>query len=422
MTDQYTENPRILQRIRTVSSLGILLDGYNLSIIAVALIPLTAYFHLKGGSTGLLASSMLLGSVVGGLSAGVLADRFGRRTLLISDLIVFIVFSIASAATFNYLLLVVARFIVGVAVGADYAISPTYLAEFSPKERRGYHMGFMWLAWTVGAAFSFGLGAIAVGVLPASASWRLLFAIGIIPAIVGLIMRVGLPESKRWLERRPRRRSQKTPGFGKGSGRAWALALVPWFFMDFSTYGLGLLLPLLLKSTGLTSDTGAILATGLAALAGGLGSFWAMFRLDRTGRMILQIWGFVLSAAGLGILAGLLWSGWQMFLGLIVGIMVVNLLNGVGPGMTTGIVPAEVFPTLQRATGQGAATAFSRIGAVVGVFTLGFFETHGGLAAVLGVTGLSSLLGAVSTFLFRIEPNQQPLPEIPEGLLSQDVP
>ena len=410
----------ILQRVRLVSSLGILLDGYNLTIIAVALIPLAAVFHLRAASLGLLASAMLLGSIGGGVGAGVLADRWGRRTLLIADLVVFVVFSLVSAVVDQYLWLVVCRFVVGMAVGADYAISPTYLAEFSPRQTRGFNMGYMWVAWSVGAVLSFGVGALVVQGLPSSVSWRVLFAMGMLPAIVGLVMRTRLPESPRWLNRGSRVPDRlKMRQWQPGLGRAWALVLWPWFFFDFSAYGLGLLLPLLLTSHEYALHAAAIWGTGLAALMGGVGSLWAMFRVDHRGRISWQIRGFLLSTGGLWVLAGFL--RWHVHAVVVVvgGLMVVNFWMGMGPGITAGMLPAEIFPTSMRATAQGAATAFSRIGAVVGVFVLGFFETHGGLSAVLAVTGGASLMGLLTTWAFRIEPNQAPLPEKSVGVPPQ---
>ncbi|MCL4493971.1 MAG: MFS transporter [Firmicutes bacterium] len=400
----------LFHRIRLVSGLGILLDGYNLSIIAVTLIPLTRQFHLAAGAMGLLASATLAGSILGGMSAGVLADRYGRKTLLIWDLVIFILFSAISSLAVSYLWVVLARFVVGLAVGADYAISPTYVAEFALPESRGFHMGYIWLAWSVGAVGSFGLGALVVDSVAPGLSWRLLFALAVIPAAVGLIMRHQLPESPRWLQLRlnrekPASRSSRSPL------RLWILAMVPWFLLDFTSYGLGLLLPLLLKSNNLTSTTGSILGTGLAALFGGLGTWWAMPRLDRLGRIRIQMRGFFLSGLVLFVLAVSLWLHVRFFLGLLAGLMVANFFSGSGPGTTCGIIPAEIFPTPQRATALGAATAFSRIGAIAGVFVLGFAEVHFHFGGVLAIAGLASVLGAVVTWYWRIEPNQTALPD-----------
>lgn len=408
------EGYSLTKKVRTVSSLGILLDGYNLSVIAVALVPLTRVFHLGAAATGLLASAMLLGSIVGGLVGGFSADRWGRKTLLIWDLIIFMIFSIVSMVLYNYTWLVVARFVVGLAVGADYAIAPTYLAEFVSRQTRGYQLGYVWLAWSVGAVLSFGFGAILVAWLPSSLSWRILFGLALIPALIGLLMRRQLPESPHWLKFGGRASATgRDVKASSGLGRAWLLALVPWFLMDFSTYGLGLLLPLLLKSDGFAGNTGAIIGTGLAAFMGGLGSVWAMMRLDRFGRIFLQVRGFLFTGGGLWILASLLWMNYRVFLVLLAGLMVVNLFNGSGPGTTCGIIPAEVFPTPMRATALGVSTATSRVGAIAGVFILEFLQVRYGLGAVLAAAGTASLIGAVLSWIWRIEPNQATLPDSP---------
>jgi putative MFS transporter len=359
-----------------------------------------------------LASSMLLGSIAGGLAAGILADRLGRKRLLIWDLVIFMIFSLVSASLSSYLWLIVIRFVVGLAVGADYAISPTYLAEFAPTKHRGFEMGYIWLAWSVGAVAAFGIGAILVSWLPAGISWRLLFALAIIPAAIGLVMRQKLPESPHWLKYgRGGTASRDVPVSAPPAAKLWLLATIPWFLMDFSTYGIGLLLPLFLKSGGFSTTSGAILGTGLAALFGGLGSVWAMLRLDRAGRIYMQVRGFLLSGAGLCLLAVALWLHYRSFALILGGLMVVNLLNGSGPGTTCGIIPAEIFPTPLRATALGVSTAVSRIGAIAGVFVLGFVEVRFGLGGVLAVAGLASLAGAWMTWSWRYESNQKPLPD-----------
>ncbi len=121
--------------------------------------------------------------------------------------------------------------------------------------------------------------------------------------------------------------------------------------------------------------------------------------------------GFFLSGLVLFVLAVSLWLHVRFFLGLLAGLMVANFFSGSGPGTTCGIIPAEIFPTPQRATALGAATAFSRIGAIAGVFVLGFAEVHFHFGGVLAIAGLASVLGAVVTWYWRIEPNQTALPD-----------
>ncbi|MHB1611810.1 MAG: hypothetical protein ACYCT0_08995, partial [Sulfobacillus sp.] len=120
----------------------------------------------------------------------------------------------------------------------------------------------------------------------------------------------------------------------------------------------------------------------------------------------------LLSGMGLWVLAVMLWINFRVFAVLLGGLMVVNLLNGTGPGTTCGIIPAEIFPTPIRATALGVSTAFSRIGAIAGVFLLGFIEVRYGLGAVLAVAGAASLVGSLVSWLWRIESNQSSLPDV----------
>ncbi len=149
----------------------------------------------------------------------------------------------------------------------------------------------------------------------------------------------------------------------------------------------------------------------MAALFGGLGSVWAMLRLDRTGRIYMQVRGFLLSGVGLILLAIALWLHERNFSLLLGGLMAVNLLNGSGPGTTAGIIPAEIFPTRLRATALGVSTAFSRFGAIAGVFVLDFAEVQWGFGGLLAMAGVAAILGGVLTYLWRYESNQKPLPD-----------
>ncbi len=97
------------------------------------------------------------------------------------------------------------------------------------------------------------------------------------------------------------------------------------------------------------------------------------------------------------------------------GLMVVNFFMDMGPGLTAGMLRAETFPTSTRATAQGLATAFIRIGGL----RVGIFETHGEFEGMLAVTGVASLWGWSMTWPFRIEPNQAPLPDSTVCDLSQ---
>lgn len=399
----------VYRRLIHISGLGIFLDGYDLSVMSVVLLYLHKEFTLTSLTITLLAASALLGAIAGGFLAGPFTDRLGRKPLYMTDLFFFALFSIISALAPNMIVLIVARFFLGVAIGADYAISSTYLSEFSPETKRGKHMGLLLIHWTVGAAISFVFGAVALLYIPGPLGWRLLLGLAAIPAIYGLWLRSQTPETTRWQERqktKPRRL------FEPKYRRRLLLITVPWFLFDFTAYGLGLLLPLLLHSLQLTSALGATIGTGLIATLGGIGNVMAIFLLDRSGRKPLQIGGF-LGASAILTLGSILFGQAMLPFGALMIILILgNIALGLGPGTVTLIYPAELFPTRIRATAVGFATSISRLGAIAGVVFFEYIQIHAGLIGVLLTTTAATFLGGFFTWILGVETKNRTLEEI----------
>jgi MFS transporter, SP family, arabinose:H+ symporter len=133
-----------------------------------------------------------------------LADRFGRKALLVIDAGIYAAGSILSAVTWHTSVLLIARTLIGVAIGADSAIATAYIAEYAPKDRRGsLTMLQQWMI-TVGILVAYIIALIIFALWPASAAssgWRLVLGLGAVPALIGLVMRSRMPESPRWLLR-----------------------------------------------------------------------------------------------------------------------------------------------------------------------------------------------------------------------------
>ena len=179
--------------------LGMLLDGYDLSIMAVVLLPLHHAWHLDAAEIGLLMGMALIGSLLGGLFGGVFTDRFGRRRLLIPNMLLYIVGALLSAFSPNLLLLFAGRLITGLAIGLDYPLVATIVAEYSPTSQRGNRFARVNLAWYAGALLSTVVGWSLLFTGPDS--WRWMLGSAVIPALALLWLRAGLPESPRWLVR-----------------------------------------------------------------------------------------------------------------------------------------------------------------------------------------------------------------------------
>jgi hypothetical protein len=151
------------KRLALYSSGGPFLDGYILSIIGVALVQITPQLGLGGTAEGLVGASALIGIFLGAFVGGWLTDKFGRKLLFTIDLIAIIVCSIAQFFVDSAVALIGLRLLIGMAVGADYPIATSLLAEFSPRKWRGPLLGAYVCMWFVGAAVAYIVGDLLQG-------------------------------------------------------------------------------------------------------------------------------------------------------------------------------------------------------------------------------------------------------------------
>src|SRR6201993_3369041 len=186
--------------LAVLACVGGFLFGYDTSNIGSALdfIP----YHLSSFATGYLVAGASLGAAAGALIAGPLTDRFGRKSLLITDAVIYAVGAILSAVTINAVMLLGSRTLIGLAIGADSAIATSYIAEFAPRSRRGQLSIIQQWMITVGILVSYLVAVVVLKAEPGSggdAHWRLLPGLGGVPALVAVALRSHMPESPRWL-------------------------------------------------------------------------------------------------------------------------------------------------------------------------------------------------------------------------------
>ncbi len=191
-----------IYRLTILSCLGGLLFGFDTSNIGSALnfVP----YHLSSFFSGYLVAGASLGAAAGAICAGPLTDRFGRKALLVIDAGLYAIGSILSAVSPDLAVLLIARTMIGLAIGADSAIATAYIAEFAPSDRRGsLTMLQQWMI-TVGILLAYVVALIVLRIAPGSAGtvgWRVILGVGAIPALIGLVLRAEMPESPRWLMR-----------------------------------------------------------------------------------------------------------------------------------------------------------------------------------------------------------------------------
>ena len=178
-----------------IAGLGGLLFGYDTGVIAGALLFIKPDFHLDSFEAGLVVSAVPIGAVVGAAIAGPLSDGKGRRGTILVSAIIFAVGALGSAAAPGTAVLVIARLVVGFAIGVASATAPVYISEVAPPDKRGFLVTFFQLAVTVGIVVAYLVGLA----FNASEGWRWMLGLGAVPAVILGIGMMEMPQSPRWL-------------------------------------------------------------------------------------------------------------------------------------------------------------------------------------------------------------------------------
>ncbi|WGD38339.1 sugar porter family MFS transporter [Lysinibacter sp. HNR] len=199
-SDGRASDPRFLRIITTISSLGGLLFGYDTGVISGALPFMKPNLGLTPLTEGLVTSSLLLGAALGSLVGGRIADKRGRRRLILWLAILFFMGAVSCALAPSVELLILARLVLGLAVGGASITVPLYLAEVSPAQRRGRLVTQNELMIVSGQLLAFTVNAVFAYVFPeADHLWRYMLMVASIPAVALWLGMLALPESPRWL-------------------------------------------------------------------------------------------------------------------------------------------------------------------------------------------------------------------------------
>ena len=178
-----------------VSALGGMLFGYDIGVISGAILFIKTDFFLSPGLEEIVVSAVLLGSLVGAVAGGSLADRLGRRRLLVGTAIMFGLGAVGAALASDTAWLIAARVVSGAAIGIASFVSPLYISEIAPVEVRGKLVSINQVALTSGIVISYLVDYAFAG----AQAWRWMFALAAIPAAAFAIGLMFIPDSPRWL-------------------------------------------------------------------------------------------------------------------------------------------------------------------------------------------------------------------------------
>ena len=380
------DQERLIHIIVSVAALGGLLFGYDTGVISGAILFIKKSFSLSPQLQEIVVSAVLVGAVIGAVTGGRLADRFGRRRLIILSAVIFSIGAVATALTPLISLLIAGRIVVGIAIGIASFIAPMYISELAPARVRGSLVSVNQLAITVGIVVSYlvdyafsGLGA-----------WRMMLGLAAVPSIILALAMWRLPSSPRWLVargsmdkarsvlgriRRPSeidaevKEIKRSLEKQKGSG---VLLSHPMLRMALFV-GIGLAVfqqltgintviyyaPTIFEFAGFKTAGFSILATVGVGLVNVAFTLLAIRLIDRVGRRPLLLGGVAGQIVGLVIL-GLAFQLHQLarFIGYIavasLAIYVASFAIGLGP--VFWLMISEIYPLKVRGAAMSLAT------------------------------------------------------------------
>jgi sugar porter (SP) family MFS transporter len=399
--------PGTILAITVVVGLGGFLFGYDSGVISGALSFINSDFHLSASSSGVVVSAILVGAMIGALGSGRLSDRVGRRTTIVGAAIIFIVGAILAAVAPSAAMLIAARVVLGLGIGAASALVPVFIAEVAPPESRGRLVAVNQLLITIGIVAAYAVGYA----FTSSHNWRAMFAVGAIPAIGLGIGMLFLPESPRWLVTRGREeqarrvlsRIRRPESIDaeldaikqfRPEQRVRVRELAQRWMVPALVAGIGLQIlgqatgvntviyyaPTIFGHAGLGSSA-SILATVGIGIVNFVMTIVGMALVDRIGRRRLLMTGVAIMTVALVALAlTLSISGLSQTTGLIAFICVAIYIAAVAASLdvVVFIIPSEIYPLRFRGTAM-SVTLFSNWGMnfVVSLTFLSLLQTLG---------------------------------------------
>ena len=428
------------------SGMGFFTDAYDLFVIGIASALITKDWNLSSGRLALLNSTMLFAAFIGAFVFGRFADVIGRKHVYWIVAAIMIAGALGSALSPSYWVLIGFRFVLGFGVGGDYPVSAVMVSEYANRKDRGKLVGMVFGTQALGLIVG---PLIALALLGAGASndtaWRVLLALGAVPAAAVIYLRSRMPESPRYqvhvqgkAEQAAARMSDFTGGqvsgngaggqvsgngaggqvSGNGSGgllhemglrafltnRRWLIMLAgtagTWFLLDYAYYGNTISTPQILSLISPNASTITKIALQLAifVVAAVPGYVLAIVRLDKMGHRRLQLTGFAMMALCFAVIA-IVPGMTTVVVPFLLVYAVSYFFTEFGPNMTTFVMPSELYPVTMRATGHGISAGIGKFGAFIGVFLFPLLQTSLGLRSTLLLTAGVAVAGFALTLV-----------------------
>jgi MFS transporter, PHS family, inorganic phosphate transporter len=423
-----------------VSGMGFFTDAYDLFVIGIASTLIKQEWHLGAGRLALLNATMLGAAVLGAFVFGRIADVVGRKRVYWLVAAIMVVAALGSALAPSFWVLIGFRLLLGLGVGGDYPVSAVLMTEYANRKDRGRLVGLVFSTQALGLIVG---PIIALALLGAGTStditWRVLLALGAVPAAAVVYLRRKMPESPRYqaqVQGRGVDAQGQLSAFSGGTvlggtqgtarhriglrafltNRRFLVMLAGtagcWFLLDYAYYGNTISTPQIigLISPGASTTTTIAIQLAIFVVAAVPGYILAIVRMDRIGHRRLQLIGFAMMALCFAVIA-LVPGMTTAVLPFLAAYGISYFFTEFGPNVTTFVLPGELYPVSVRATGHGISAGIGKLGAFIGVFLFPVLQESLGLRGTLLLTAGVSVLGALLTLVLP-EPAGRSLDDI----------
>jgi PHS family inorganic phosphate transporter-like MFS transporter len=435
---------RFHSRSVVVAGMGFFTDAYDLFIIGTASVLIKGEFHLTSSQVGLINSITLISAFVGAFVFGRLADVLGRKRTYGLEAALMAIGALASAFAPDLAWLLVFRFVLGIGVGGDYPMSAVLMSEYSNRKDRGRLVGMVFAMQALGTVTGY-IAALALLETPLSHDyvWRIILALGAVPAAAVIYFRRRMPESPRYtaqVEGDEAKAARDITRYSEGaivasgsgnsrknrlslwqflSNKKYLLYLLgtagTWFVFDYAYYGNSVSAPLILTSV-LGKNGAKALPEALAlqliifSVAAVPGYYLAVFFMDRIGHKRLQLIGFLFMGL-VFLLIGVVPNVTAEVVPFILLFGISYFFAEFGPNTTTFVLAGELYPTSARSTGHGISAGVAKFGAFIGVFLFPIIKTNAGVSGALEISAVFALVGLLLTLVIP-EPSGKSLDEL----------
>ena len=405
---------------------GPFLTGYILGDIAIGLSVMSGQVEVSDTMAGLIGSGALFGAIFGSLIGGYMTDRIGRKKMYLIDFAWLAIISLAQFIVGSALFAFVLRFLLGIGVGATFAISGPLLAELSPQRNRGVLVSTQNAMWYVGYASANVICYLLLGL--GADAWRWMLASSAVPALIWLAFCLAMPESPCWLADKGRTEEAKQvlaligtnvvlpatpkvkeparePSYAdvfRGGYSKWMLFIsIFWSCTIIPVYSLGTYTPEIVAQLGFGDGNMQYLGTAVINLLYLLGLIPTFTMIDTVGRRPTLILSFAVSAGAL--LAIGLTTNMNMPFTVVLVLFVLYGAAATSGGAHQYLYPNELFPTSVRATAVGLVTSMSRVVSAVATFVTPLVMGVLGVRATILISAGVLAIGLAATVIMAPE-------------------